>query len=219
MDSAGNSYAVGFADNGATITFGTVNLLNTNLSSYSTFLVKYDNAGTLQWAQLLSGPGHIYATKVAVDSAGNLYVRGSFTVSVKIGASNLVSAGPSDMFLAKFDNAGALTWARQAGGTASVDEGGVAVDQAGNVYVTGSFGGGPIAFGGLSLTNAGSYDAFVAQYSSSGAVQWARRAGGQTTDLYWDVALDGQGNAYAAGGAGFRRRRPQRHRRRAGGQV
>ena len=50
-----------------------------------------------------------------------------------------------------------------------------------------------------SLTNAGSLDGFVAKYSSSGTIQWARRAGGANLDFYWDVALDRQGNVYAGG--------------------
>ena len=57
VDGAGNSYAVGYADNSATITFGSVNLINTNTTGYGIFLVKYDNTGTAQWAQLLGGPG------------------------------------------------------------------------------------------------------------------------------------------------------------------
>jgi hypothetical protein len=199
VDSAGNSYAVGFADNGTTITFGATNLVSPSATGYSTFLVKYDNTGTVKWAQLMGGPGHTYATKVAVDAAGNVYVRGAFSMNMTIGTSTLVSAGQSDMFIAKFDNAGALTWVQQAGGTGAEDEGGVAVDQVGNVYVTGGFGSSPMNFGSTSLTNAGSWDAYIAKYSSSGAVQWARRAGGTELDFYWDVALEGQGNVYAAG--------------------
>ena len=203
VDGAGNSYAVGVAENGTTITFGTTNLLNANTGDYSAFLVKYDNRGTNQWAQLMGGSGNVYATKIAVDTAGNVYVRGCFTANITIGTSHLVSTGsPKNMFIAKFNNSGALTWVQQATG-GNVDEGGVAVDQAQNVYVAGYFTN-MLNFGSISLTNAGSYDAFVAKYNSSGAIQWARQAGGGTNigaivGLYWDVALDGQGNVYPAG--------------------
>jgi hypothetical protein len=203
VDGVGNCYAVGVAENGTTITFGTTNLHNANTGYYSTFLVKYDNTGALKWAQLMGGAGEVYATKVALDAAGNVYVRGCFTANVTIGTSNLVSTGsPKNMFIAKFNNSGALTWVQQAIG-GNVDEGGVAVDQAGNVYVTGWFTN-SLNFSGISLTNAGSYDAFLAKYSSSGAIQWARQAGGGTNagayvGLYWDVALDWQGNVYPVG--------------------
>jgi hypothetical protein len=79
----------------------------------------------------------------------------------------------------------------------------VAVDQTGNVYVTGWFSN-SLNFAGIGLPNAGSsYDAFVAKYNSSGAIQWANQAGGPNVGVYigdyWDVALDGQGNVYPAG--------------------
>jgi hypothetical protein len=198
VDSAGNSYAVGYADNGTTLMFGTTSLPSPSANGYSTFLVKYDNSGTAQWAQLMGGPDHTYATKVALDADGNVYVRGEFTETMSIGTSNLVSSGSSDMFIAKFNNSGALIWVRQSTG-AFVDEGGVAVDQAGNVYVTGWFEDDPIDFGAITLTNAGALDAFVAKYDSTGTIQWARRAGGTGFDVYWDAALDQQSNVYVAG--------------------
>lgn len=190
VDNAGNSYALLFAGNGATITLGTTNLLNPNSTGHSTILAKYNNAGALQWAQLLIAPNRVYATKVALDSSGNIYVRGAY------------ESGPAkNMFLSKYSNSGNLIWSRQSSG-ARVDEGGVAVDPSGNVYVTGWFDNAPVSFGGITLTNAGSYDAFVAKYNSSGTPQWARRAGGPNPDIYFDVALDAQGNVYPVGALG-----------------
>ena len=198
VDGAGNSYAVGYAENAAGFSFGPINLINTNLNGYSAFLVKYDNAGTPQWATLMGGTSNTYATKVAVDGAGNIYVCGSFLGNMRIGTSNLVASSQSDMFFAKFNNSGALTWVRQTGGS-GLGEGGIAADLAGNVYVSGAFGGNPANFDGILLTNAGSYDAFLAKYNSSGVIQWARRAGGTDLDFYSDVAVDRQGNVYPVG--------------------
>jgi len=87
------------------------------------------------------------------------------------------------------------------------DEGqAVTVDGVGNAYVTGNFESivdfdpGP---GTFNLTSVGGSDIFVAKYSSSGALVWARRAGGATpgfaTDNARDVAIDGAGNIYIAG--------------------
>ena len=75
VDAVGNSHAVGFAGNGAPITFGATNLSSPNSTSESTFLVKYDNSGTVKWALLLSGSDEIYATKVAVDAVGKFTAR------------------------------------------------------------------------------------------------------------------------------------------------
>lgn len=93
VDSAGNCYALAFANNGATNTFGSMNLPTPSNSGESTFLVKYDNTGTVHWAQFMGGTSETYATKVAVDAAGNVYVRGTFFSTMTIGTSNLVVSG------------------------------------------------------------------------------------------------------------------------------
>ena len=198
VDGAGNSYALAFGY-AATITFGTTTLTIPGDYGESSFLVKYDDNGNVQWAQVLGGTGETYTTKVAVDTDGNVYVRGTFSANLTIGTSNLVvSAGSTkNMFVAKFANSGALLWVQQPTG-GNVDEGGVAVDLAGNVYVSGSLNS-KLDFGGISLTVSGTSDAFVAKYNNAGVIQWARQAGGSTYDTYWDAVLDGQGNVYAAG--------------------
>jgi hypothetical protein len=202
VDGAGNCYVLGFADNGSNIVFGTTILSTPNNGSESTFLVKYDNTGTVKWAELMGGAGEVYATKVAVDASGNVYVRGTFFSTMTIGSSNLVvspAGSTKNMFIAKFNNSGTLTWVEQPTG-GNVDEGGVAVDQTGNVYVTGFFVTNLNFGSSISLTNAASlYYAFVAKYNSSGAIQWARQTTGTNFDLYFDDALDGQGNVYTAG--------------------
>ncbi len=205
VDGTGNSYALAFAHNGDTITFGSTNVTTPNEFGgdfdTSTILLKYDNNGTVQWACVMGGYGETLANSVAVDAAGNVYVSGhfKFNANITIGTSNLVlSAGSSqNSFVAKFNNSGALTWVQQLEGS-NVNNGGVAVDQAEDVYVTGSFQTN-VNFGGISLTNAGSSDAFIAKYSSAGAIYWALQAGGSNGGLYSDVALDGQGNVYPAG--------------------
>ena len=97
-----------------------------------------------------------------------------------------------------------VQWAKQAGGT-SRDEGtGVAVDGSGNSYVTGYFEG--TATFGLGeanqtiLTAAGSEDIFVAKYDSSGLLQWAKRAGGSSSEEGYGIAVDDLGNSYVTGG-------------------
>jgi hypothetical protein len=206
VDSSGNSYALAVLDHsGTSLTFGSVTVTANNGGTTFLILVKYDNTGTAQWAQLFDTTQETFGTKVAVDAAGNVYVRGTFFSDMTIGTSNLtVSAGSTkNMFIAKFNNSGALIWIQQPQG-GNVDEGGVAVDLAGNVFVSGYFDTNLVFGGGITLTNTANSsalfgDAFLAKYNSAGAIQWAQPAGGTNGGFYWDLALDTQTNIYAAG--------------------
>src|SRR5207253_4820 len=70
------------------------------------------------------------------------------------------------------------------------------------VYVTGGFAGtvdfdpGP---GTTLLTSLGSLDAFVAKFSSTGALVWARQLGGTSFDQGTGIAVDGAGNVFTTG--------------------
>jgi len=79
---------------------------------------------------------------------------------------------------------------------------GIAVDAAGNTYVTGSttsvdF---PTAPGG-DPTLSGDQDAFVTKLSPTGAVLYSTYLGGDCDDIANDIAVDGNGNGYITGRA------------------
>ena len=67
---------------------------------------------------------------------------------------------------------------------------GTAVDQAGNVYITGYFSG-TLTLGTTTLESAGSDDIFVAKYDATGTPLWAKRAGGAAQDQAFGVAVSG----------------------------
>ena len=73
-----------------------------------------------------------------------------------------------------------------------------AVDQAGNIYVTGYFSG-SITLGTYTLANNGGYDIFIVKYDSTGNVLWANSAGGSGNDCANSVATDASGNVYITG--------------------
>ena len=196
VDGAGNSYALLYLLGTTPVTLGTTIVSIPSGYASSLVFVKYDNTGTVQWAQLLGASSASSDTSgcgVAVDPAGiNVYVCGLFETSIMIGTTNLTGSATSwNIFIAKFNNSGALTWVQQPTGGKPRAGVGVAIDKVGYVYVTGQFTN-TISFGGINVTNGGG---FVAKYNSSGVIQWADQAAVQ----YGDVALDGQTNVYAAG--------------------
>src|SRR5205823_1936140 len=117
------------------------------------------------------------------------------------GVFNLTSAGGSDAFVARYSPTGALLWARSAGGTGNDQGSGIAVDLAGNAYVTGSFSGtadfDPSA-ATSNLVSTGSLDAFAWKLDSQGNLAWARKLGGTGSDAGNGIALDSLGNVLVA---------------------
>src|SRR5207248_6433805 len=89
-------------------------------------------------------------------------------------------------------------------GTAGQTQGeAVTADAAGNLYVTGRFVGAVDLAPGSAvgvLTSLGGQDAFVAKYSSTGTLLWARSFGSAAgDDVGYDVKVDASGTVYATG--------------------
>jgi hypothetical protein len=135
---------------------------NTNAGEVDLILVKYDSAGIKQWTRQLGTASIEMGAGVATDGGGNIYVTGA-TLGGLDGNTN---AGDADLILVKYDPSGIKHWTRQLG-TASDDGGSdVAVDNSGNIFVTGS------TEGGLDgNTNAGGVDAFLIKFNPMGIKQ------------------------------------------------
>ena len=143
-----------------------------------------------------------------MDAGGNSYITGYFDGSVTFGAggtsaTTLTSDGDSDIFLARYDSTGAFAWARRAGGTSTDDGYAVDVDASGNSYITGYFSGSATFGAGgttaTTLTSDGDDDIFLARYDSTGALVWAKQAGGTSRDVSRRVYADASGNSYISG--------------------
>ena len=171
------------------------------------------NSGDFVWARALGGDKYETAFDLAVDEAGNVYTTGFFKGTADFnpgpGEFNLTSAGDAgvylDIFVSKLDNAGNFVWAKSMGSPNDDLAWGIAVDGAGNVYITGRFKGtadfdpGP---GEFNLTSAGgtdAFDIFVVKLDSEGKLVWAKSVGGPNDDRGFDIALDGVGNVHITG--------------------
>ena len=87
--------------------------------------------------------------------------------------------------------------------TAAGDGGGIpysiAVDKAGNCYITGYYTGSFLQFDTTTILSKGSYDMFIAKYNRYGKLIWAKGAGGPGYDWAYSVAVDGKGNSFVTG--------------------
>ncbi len=142
------------------------------------------------------------ARSVVTDSAGNVFTTGSFTGTVDFnpGAAflNLTSVGLEDIFVTKSDSAGGFLWARRFGGPGADRGLGIGVTPTGRTVVTGIFSG-TTAFDAISLTSAGSTDAFVASLDLGGITEWAKRVGGLGADTGSGIFVDEIAGIYVTG--------------------
>src|SRR5439155_15611272 len=124
------------------------------------------------------------------------YVTGYFQSAVAMFGNLAVTnsaIGSQDIFLAKYDSDGNVLWVKTAGGSDDDVGNGIAADSAGNTFVTGYFYSTNVNFNGTILTNfgpAGSSDVFIAKYDTTGALLWAKQAGGSLDDQAGGVAVD-----------------------------
>ncbi len=141
------------------------------------------------WTKLLGWTLSDTAYCVAVDDAGNIYIAGSTNGRLD-GKPN---SGGYDAFVAKYDPTGVKLWVRLLGSTENDGATSIAVDGAGNIYIAG------FTYGSLDgNARAGSSDAFIAKYDSTGAKQWVKLLGSTDYDRARGIAVDG-GNIYIAG--------------------
>jgi hypothetical protein len=157
---------------------------------------------------ILGGTGFDSSNAVALDGAGNVYVTGE-TGSLDFplaGGSTRAPAGQNDVFVAKLDPTGStLLYSTVVGGSAADSGTGIAVDSAGNAWVTGetvssNF---PTTGGAFQPALAGATDAFAAKLDPSGAALLvATLLGGEGFDRGNGIAADGGGGAAIAGRTG-----------------
>jgi hypothetical protein len=168
------------------------------------FVAKYDSAGAEVWARKAgsyNGGNLDTGAGIATDGAGNVLVGGVFYSPVAaFGASSFTNLGNADVFLAKFDAAGTLLWARQAGGTGEDTASGVAVAADGSAYLVGALGGNA-NFSGSNVTSlaGAASDGFVAKFAPGGAVTWVRQLGGSGLSAARAVAVDTAGTVHVTG--------------------
>jgi hypothetical protein len=139
------------------------------------------------------------------DAAGNTYVVGTFNNTADMdpgpGQYNLFSLGQTDVFVAKYAPSGSLVWAKSMG-SPNFDQGyDLALDAAGNVYITGNFNGTmsvDLPFGKTTLTSVGNTNFFVVKLDNNGNFKLAFRDG-FGFDQGNSIAVDGAGNILVGG--------------------
>lgn len=199
-DSAGDIYVGGIF--GGTFSFGSSTLISTG-SYRDLFFARYSSNGTEMWAKSAGGIYEDQINSITLDAQGNIYFSGQFqSPQLILGNDTLINYGQSwDSFVAKCDPTGNYIWAKNPG---SVDDDyaeSVAVDNNGNVFISGNFRGSSISFDSVSLANNNTqnFDLYVAKYDNYGGLQWVKGAGGNSHDQSLALCIDASSNVYITG--------------------
>ncbi|MBS7787899.1 T9SS type A sorting domain-containing protein [Flavobacterium sp. CYK-55] len=171
--------------------------------SRNIFIDKVSPNGAVLWTKSAGGTGTDQADNISVDSSGNIYVAGTFdSSSITLGTTTLTNVSGVDMFLAKYNAAGTLSWTKLVGNTNDVSPSSAKVDANGNFYVLGCFNSPTLTLGTTNINNAGSsiYTPFLVKYDTNANVNWVTRpTGGVATLSRAGLAIDNSGNSYITG--------------------
>jgi hypothetical protein len=188
------------------VTAGTFQV-NTNPSN-NIIITKLNSTGSaLTYSTFIGGTGLDIGKSIEVDNVGNIYIAGYSYASdfpVTPGAAQSVFGGSLDAVVVKINNSATLLqYATYVGGNDEDYGYSIAIDGAGNAYITGetkstNF---PVTFGALQTTYGGSLrDAFVTKLNASGtSFSYSTYLGGSDRDFGRAIVVNAAGNAFVTG--------------------
>jgi uncharacterized delta-60 repeat protein len=152
--------------------------------------IKYDSSGNELWVARYDGPGDgwDWPHEIVLDKSANVYVTG-YSAGVGTG---------SDYATIKYDTDGNELWVKRYDGSGHGwdQANGLAIDQSGNVFVTGS------SFDGYHYLGNSSQDYATVAYDTFGNQLWVVRysgPGNYSWDWAYDITVDSSGKVYVTG--------------------
>ncbi len=176
---------------------------------WDAYITKLDPTGsTLIYSTYLGGNGDEYCYGLAVDGNGSAYISG-VTWSSNLPTVNPFQSshggGQEDVFVTKFNPAGsALVYSTYLGGNSVERSQAMAVDSAGNAYLTGYTSSANFpTLNPFQPAKAGSAeDAYITKFGPTGLLIYSSFLGGDAAEIAEAVTTDSSGNAYVTGFTG-----------------
>ncbi|HKQ78922.1 MAG TPA: SBBP repeat-containing protein [Blastocatellia bacterium] len=209
VDTSGNAYVAGLTTS-SEATFPMVGALDPTFNGgVDAFVAKINSIGSaISYSGYIGGDGIDEAFDIVVDGSGNAYITGRTTsteVSFPVlGGPDLSFNGAFDAFVAKVNTGGsALTYAGYIGGSGDDEGFGIAVDNAGNVALTGQTGSGNFPLANAFQPDQPSVDAFITKLNpalpGAASLIYSTYLGGNDQDRGYAVAIDASRNTYITG--------------------
>ncbi|MGH7436658.1 MAG: hypothetical protein ACRENE_13375 [Polyangiaceae bacterium] len=201
-DAQGDVYVAGTFQ--GKITFGTTSLSGpTAVADSNMFLVKYSSTGVVLWAKQYGVANGIYVgPMIALDSAGNVFMGGSFNNTLSMGGNTpVLDAISLDAFAAKISGAGMTLWADHFGYNAGpYGVLSIAVGPDGDPVLAGVAGDTIVLGGTMWPAGASTNFPWLAKLNTSnGTVVWSNASGGNINsgEDIW-VGVDGSNRVFLA---------------------
>jgi len=185
MDSNGNLLVLGTFSDDLNFDPSAPGSVVNPLGSPDLFLASYSNDGmTLNWViniGRIALSNGMTARGLAVDSEDNIYIAGSFSLTVDFDpgseSTSLTAVQGQDGFLAKYTNAGEFIWVRQLGGVGTDVLSALTVDGADNVITAIRFSDevdlDPSEESEFIVSPQGGIDASLVKFDGNGSYQWS----------------------------------------------
>ncbi|CAN5623956.1 Ig-like domain-containing protein [soil metagenome] len=149
-------------------------------------------AQSFQLAKIGGSPSTDYGYGMCLDNAGNMYVAGCYKSNAAFDNVNVTSLGDFDIFIAKYNAAGALLWFKSAGSSAKDEADRIFLGPDGNIYVAGTFQS-FCHWDNISIHAQGSEageDIFLAKLDTDGNYLWVKSYGGLSQDFISDMDVN-----------------------------
>lgn len=199
FDSNNNRYITGVY-NGSVI-FGTDTLYH-SAGEYTTYLVKQDSAGVVQWVKTSTGTGSLIPWEMTIDSNDNIFIAGDLKGGINLwdAGGTLTSDGSNeDVAVIKLDKDGIPLWNKVFGGSDEDNVKAIDLDGLEDLVITGWFQD-KADFDSNSLTSLGGRDTFIAKLSNStGSVSFLKQLGNAYNVDVYDLKVNSAGHYIIAG--------------------
>jgi hypothetical protein len=197
LDTSGNVYVSGSFL--GTQTYGPNTFTTMPNESNDNFIMKIQSDGVVAWSRHIRGPDHEHIQGMSVAENGDIYVSGFFDATFTFEGTTFVNKGNSDIFVMKFDTDNNFIWGIANGSTGLDWPWDVAIDNKGNLYLTGQFST-SFNWDTEAVSHIDGEDILVVKMSAAdGSVIYAKSYGGTSADQGKGIATDQQGNVFVSG--------------------